>query len=157
MNPRSYLPMRILALVCTFFTVSAFVNLQSTSGGRICRLASTAEESNIPEKLMEEVWRYVKKPLISVGGKGATSKHGNSLRQLLDDHTVVKVKVNTKSFGTSRILSEIKIEGDRERSRAETKYDASSLMFYTRSCFNGIINEALSISHNYLQNTIAIR
>mmetsp|Transcript_1199 Transcript_1199/g.2601 ORF Transcript_1199/g.2601 Transcript_1199/m.2601 type:complete len:166 (-) Transcript_1199:1436-1933(-) len=100
MNPRSYLPMRILAFVCTFFSVSAFVNLQPTIGGRLCPLASTAEESNIPEKLMEEVWRYVKKPLISVGGKGATSKHGNSLRQLLDDHTVVKVKVNTKSFGT---------------------------------------------------------
>lgn len=49
---------------------------------------------------MEEVWRFVKKPLISVGGKGATEKHGNSLRQLLDHHTVVKVKVNTKSFGT---------------------------------------------------------
>merc|ERR1712194_469214 len=60
----------------------------------------TAEASNIPNKLMEELWRYVKKPLISVGGKGATNKHGNSLRQLLDDHTVVKVKVNTKSFGT---------------------------------------------------------
>jgi RNA-binding protein YhbY len=63
------------------------------------------ESSNIPEKLMEEVWRYAKKPLISVGGKGATIKHGNNLRQLLDDHTVVKVKVNTKSFGKSRDIS----------------------------------------------------
>jgi len=61
---------------------------------------ASAAGSNIPDKLMEEVWRYAKKPLISVGGKGATKKHGNSLRQLLDDHTVVKVKVNTKSFGT---------------------------------------------------------
>ncbi len=101
MNPGSYLPIRIIAFACAFFTVSAFVNLQPAIGGRLCPLGSTAEESNIPEKLMEEVWRYVKKPLISVGGKGATSKHGNSLRQLLDDHTVVKVKVNTKSFGRS--------------------------------------------------------
>ena len=67
-------------------------------------MVSTAEESNIPDNLMENVWRYVKKPLISVGGKGATKKHGNSLRQLLDDHTVVKVKVNTKSFGRSTII-----------------------------------------------------
>ncbi|VEU38380.1 unnamed protein product [Pseudo-nitzschia multistriata] len=64
-------------------------------------MASAAPaESDIPDSVMEEVWRYVKKPLISVGGKGATNKHGNSLRQLLNDHTAVKVKVNTKSFGT---------------------------------------------------------
>ena len=67
-------------------------------------MASTAEP-NIPDKLIEEVWRYAKKPLISVGGKGATKKHGNSLRQLLDDHTIVKVKVNTISFGKLKLLS----------------------------------------------------
>jgi hypothetical protein len=49
--------------------------------------------------VMEKVWRYAKRALISVGGKGATIKHGNNLRQLLDDHTIVKVKVNTKTFG----------------------------------------------------------
>jgi RNA-binding protein YhbY len=67
-------------------------------------MTSTTEESNIPDKLMEKVWRYVKKPLISVGGKGVTNKHGNSLRQLLDDHTAVKVKFNLKAFGKSRGL-----------------------------------------------------
>ena len=101
MNHISSLAIRIIAFICTFFSASAFVSLQTTSRDRICRVSLTAEESNIPEKTMEEVWRYVKKPLISVGTKGATIKHGNSLRQLLDDHTVVKVKVNTKSFGTS--------------------------------------------------------
>lgn len=40
----------------------------------ICRMTTATEESDIPDKLMEEVWRYVKKPLISVGGKGATGK-----------------------------------------------------------------------------------
>ena len=99
MNPFKSIAVHLLAFLCTFFSVSAFVSLQSATRGRICRMAG---ESNIPEPLMEEVWRYVKKPLISVGGKGATSKHGNSLRQLLDDHTVVKVKVNTKSFGRSK-------------------------------------------------------
>eukprot|EP00339_Tiarina_fusa_P020149 CAMPEP_0117028548 /NCGR_PEP_ID=MMETSP0472-20121206/20748_1 /TAXON_ID=693140 ORGANISM="Tiarina fusus, Strain LIS" /NCGR_SAMPLE_ID=MMETSP0472 /ASSEMBLY_ACC=CAM_ASM_000603 /LENGTH=200 /DNA_ID=CAMNT_0004736067 /DNA_START=83 /DNA_END=685 /DNA_ORIENTATION=+ len=48
----------------------------------------------------EQVWRYAKKPLLHIGSKGATHSHGNSLRQLLNDHTVVKVKVNTKKFGT---------------------------------------------------------
>ena len=47
----------------------------------------------------EKVWRYAKKPLLSIGAKGATPSHGNSLRQLLDDHTVVKVKMNTKAYG----------------------------------------------------------
>ena len=37
-------------------------------------MTTTTGESDIPEKLVEEVWRYVKKPLISVGGKGATGK-----------------------------------------------------------------------------------
>jgi hypothetical protein len=48
---------------------------------------------------MEKVWRHAKKPLLRIGAKGATHSHGNSLRQLLDDHTVVKVKVNTRKFG----------------------------------------------------------
>ena len=111
MNTVSSLSMLILAFVCTISMVSAFVVLRSPSGIRVVsnipvatgifRMTLTAEESNIPDKLMEEVWRYAKKPLISVGGKGATNKHGNSLRQLLDDHTIVKVKVNTKAFGKS--------------------------------------------------------
>lgn len=62
------------------------------------------EEPEIPyESLdsMEKVWRYAKKPLLRIGSKGATHSHGNSLRQLLDDHTVVKVKCNLKKFGKS--------------------------------------------------------
>jgi hypothetical protein len=60
------------------------------------------EEPEIPYKKidgMEKTWRHAKKPLLSIGSKGATHSHGNSLRQLLEDHTVVKVKVNTRKFG----------------------------------------------------------
>lgn len=60
------------------------------------------EEPELPYKnldTMEKVWRHAKKPLLRIGAKGATHSHGNSLRQLLDDHTVVKVKVNTRKFG----------------------------------------------------------
>jgi hypothetical protein len=52
----------------------------------------------------EKAWRYAKKPLLSIGSKGATLTHGNSLRNLLQDHTVVKVKVNTKKFGKCRFV-----------------------------------------------------
>mmetsp|Transcript_18542 Transcript_18542/g.26184 ORF Transcript_18542/g.26184 Transcript_18542/m.26184 type:complete len:219 (+) Transcript_18542:119-775(+) len=48
----------------------------------------------------EKAWRYAKKPLLSIGGKGAALSHGNSLRQLLNDHTAVKVKVNLRQFGS---------------------------------------------------------
>ncbi|KAL7541461.1 hypothetical protein ACHAXR_010939 [Thalassiosira sp. AJA248-18] len=48
-----------------------------------------------------KAWQYAKKPLLRIGGKGATKTHGNSLRQLLDQHTVVKVKVNTGPFDGS--------------------------------------------------------
>ena len=59
------------------------------------------EEQKKEENLdpVEKAWRYAKKPLLSVGAKGATFSHGNSLRQLLEAHTVVKVKVNTQKFG----------------------------------------------------------
>ena len=49
---------------------------------------------------MERAWRYARKPLLRIGSKGATLTHGNSLRQLLEDHTVVKVKINTRKFGS---------------------------------------------------------
>ena len=58
------------------------------------------EETNLD--VMEKAWRYAKKPLLSIGAKGATVAHGNSLRQLLDSHTIVKVKVNTSKFGKWR-------------------------------------------------------
>lgn len=48
---------------------------------------------------MELAWRHAKKPLLRIGSKGATLTHGNSLRQLLESHTVVKVKINTGKFG----------------------------------------------------------
>jgi len=50
---------------------------------------------------MEKAWRYAKRPLLSVGSKGATFSHGNSLRQLLEAHTAVKVKVNTRRYDGS--------------------------------------------------------
>lgn len=50
---------------------------------------------------LEKAWRYAKKPLLSIGSKGATLTQGNSLRQMLDQHTVVKVKVNTRRFNGS--------------------------------------------------------
>ena len=61
----------------------------------------------------EKVWRYVKKPLLSIGSKGATLTHGNSLRQLLEAHTVVKVKVNTKKFdGTYGVVCVVDVVVD---------------------------------------------
>ena len=54
-----------------------------------------------PLDAMERAWRYAKKPLLRIGSKGATISHGNSLKQLLEQHTVVKVKVNTRRFDNS--------------------------------------------------------
>jgi len=57
---------------------------------------SETVEADVPLDALERTWRYARKPLLSVGAKGATSTHGNSLRQLLEAHTVVKVKVHTR-------------------------------------------------------------
>ena len=65
---------------------------------------SLFEEESEPAKeldVQEKTWRYANKPLLRIGVKGATSSHGNSLRQLLEDHTIVKVKVNTRPFDSS--------------------------------------------------------
>ena len=66
-------------------------------------LEALFEYQKTPKPLdgMERAWRYAKKPLLHIGSKGAHLSHGNSLRQLLEDHTVVKVKVNTRRFGGS--------------------------------------------------------
>ena len=63
------------------------------------------EDQEPPLDAIEKAWRYAKKPLLSIGAKGASFSHGNSLRQLLDSHTVVKVKVNTNKFGKEIIAS----------------------------------------------------
>ena len=54
-------------------------------------------------------WQYAKKPLLRIGGKGATKSHGNSLRQLLDQHTVVKVKVNPSAFENNSLLNAFEV------------------------------------------------
>ena len=49
---------------------------------------------------MEKAWRYIKKPLIRIGGKGLQDSHGNSLRQELEHHSIVKIKINSPKLGT---------------------------------------------------------
>jgi len=119
MNSTPFHKILILLWGCTqFLAVSALVQI-SVPNNRITTTKTKtpnnmlvyrrdvptlrAEQNNdnaIADRVMEKAWRHAKKTLISVGGKGATIKHGNNLRQLLEDHTIVKVKVNTKSFGT---------------------------------------------------------
>uniref|UniRef100_A0A7S2R0N8 CRM domain-containing protein n=1 Tax=Eucampia antarctica TaxID=49252 RepID=A0A7S2R0N8_9STRA len=66
------------------------------------------EEEEVVLEGVEKAWRYAKKPLVRLGNKkGATAAHGNSLRQLLEDHTVVKVKINTGKLGSLQEAFEI--------------------------------------------------
>ena len=57
----------------------------------------------------QKAWQHAKKPLLRIGGKGATKSHGNSLRQLLDQHTVVKVKVNPTAFEDNSLLNAFEV------------------------------------------------
>lgn len=57
----------------------------------------------------QKAWQHAKKPLLRIGGKGATKTHGNSLRQLLDQHTVVKVKVNPSAFEDESLLNAFEV------------------------------------------------
>ena len=49
---------------------------------------------------IDKAWKYVKKPLLRIGGKGVSDSHGNSLKELLNAHTVVKVKINSTKIGS---------------------------------------------------------
>ena len=49
---------------------------------------------------IDAAWRYIKKPLLRIGGKGVSESHGRSLCELLNAHSAVKVKVNTKKLGS---------------------------------------------------------
>lgn len=60
---------------------------------------ASSSSSSFDHDYLELAWRYAKKPLLRIGSKGATLTHGNSLRQLLEAHTVVKVKINTRKYG----------------------------------------------------------
>lgn len=77
--------------------------IQSTSNDA----AAAASETALAKALeplkgnRQKAWLHAKKPLLRIGGKGATKTHGNSLRELLDQHTVVKVKVNTGPYDGS--------------------------------------------------------
>lgn len=44
---------------------------------------------------VDAAWRYVKKPFLRIGDKGVAQSHANSLCELLNAHTLVKVKINS--------------------------------------------------------------
>ena len=69
--------------------------------GHFSQETKPSKDLQTPLEPSEQLWRYVKKPLLRIGAKGATHSHGNSLRQLLEDHTAVKVKINTKKYNGS--------------------------------------------------------
>jgi RNA-binding protein YhbY len=72
---------------------------------RIHPLRMATEDDETPSNTVatpgiDKAWRHVKKPMLRIGGKGLTETHGNSLIELLNAHTAVKVKVNTKRLGS---------------------------------------------------------
>lgn len=81
----------------------AFLLLPLAASGfapsRIGRVSSPIRAAATDDDKVEKAWRHVKKPLLRIGGKGVSKTHGNSLRQLLKDHTAVKVKINTDKYG----------------------------------------------------------
>jgi RNA-binding protein YhbY len=117
--PLNYHNMTTLCLLflvlCSFLSADSFLIRPTYSNSKnLIRLALEEEDDSSPTVEeeddspplpllpgMEKTWRYANKPLISIGAKGATLSHGNSLRQLLEAHTVVKVKVNTQKFDNS--------------------------------------------------------
>lgn len=99
----------LIWLLCTVSNVESFSVMARSCCVGASRQVMTLSLSNdddddstpINSPNMELAWRFAKKPLLRIGSKGATQTHGNSLRQLLNDHTAVKVKINTGRYGAS--------------------------------------------------------
>ena len=73
-------------------------------------MTSADEDVEVVDKNMEVVWRHIKKPLLRIGKSGMTESHGNSLKDLLDQHGAVKVKINTGKLGTlEEVFAELKV------------------------------------------------
>jgi len=71
----------------------------------ICMATDSSSDDEAPSNTaatpgVDAAWRHVKKPMLRIGGKGATETHGNSLCELLNAHTAVKVKINTHKLGS---------------------------------------------------------
>lgn len=96
----SFVPFWFLAMSSS----EAFSSLSTTRTSQTCLFGTSTDEAK------EIVWRHVKKPLLRLGAKGASASHGNSLKQLLEDHTAVKVKVNTKPYDGKNVFIQIKLE-----------------------------------------------
>lgn len=52
---------------------------------------------------MELAWRHIKKPLLRIGKNGLSTNHANSLKELLEQHNVVKIKINTNRLGKEEV------------------------------------------------------
>mmetsp|Transcript_33767 Transcript_33767/g.49428 ORF Transcript_33767/g.49428 Transcript_33767/m.49428 type:complete len:185 (-) Transcript_33767:198-752(-) len=57
-------------------------------------LEADVEEPEEKNTSVAALWKLQKKALLRIGGKGVKNSHINSLRELLDAHSVVKVKMN---------------------------------------------------------------
>mmetsp|Transcript_29943 Transcript_29943/g.51143 ORF Transcript_29943/g.51143 Transcript_29943/m.51143 type:complete len:171 (-) Transcript_29943:484-996(-) len=105
----------LLSLALLLSQSLAFVipNSQLCSNHQSWLLKSSSSDNNPAfEQLSgkrQKAWQHAKKPLLRIGGKGATKTHGNSLRQLLDQHTVVKVKVNPSAFEDNSLLNAFEV------------------------------------------------
>eukprot|EP00903_Cladosiphon_okamuranus_P015958 g14740.t1 len=68
-------------------------------------------EFDLTENTVEELWRRVKKQLISVGKGGVKPSHIRSLNSLIAAHTLVKVKVNIPNANLAEVGLELAGKG----------------------------------------------
>ncbi len=94
----------IFILALCFTSITAFVvtprNIQTDKRFQLKSSFGSEEVDSSIRIGIDKAWRYVPKPLLRIGGKGVADSHGNSLKELLNAHTVVKVKINSDKLGS---------------------------------------------------------
>ena len=90
----------VVILYCTCVALSTSFTPHTLKGVRnIIKLHATDSNEDLQDGI-DRAWRHAPKPLLRIGGKGIANSHGNSLRELLNAHTVVKVKINSTKLGS---------------------------------------------------------
>mmetsp|Transcript_42733 Transcript_42733/g.51883 ORF Transcript_42733/g.51883 Transcript_42733/m.51883 type:complete len:174 (+) Transcript_42733:183-704(+) len=100
-----YRPATLLARQCSPTGWKPGSLERKATGGR-CTISSAAIAGETTDgAAKEQKWKSVKKVFITVGGKGVTSKHCNSLKELLKSHGLVKVKLSHSALDREAALN----------------------------------------------------
>jgi RNA-binding protein YhbY len=84
----------------TSFTLQPLTESRLSNKNYFPLKLSANDDDSAQRVNIDKAWKHIPKPLLRIGGKGVADSHGNSLKELMNAHTAVKVKINTTKLGS---------------------------------------------------------